>query len=66
MSNDPSYDQNVPLEERLAAEAKRLRARAKTLPPGPLRAEMLQKAEQSEKGVQMSRLLRPSGTSKKR
>jgi hypothetical protein len=66
MSKEPPYDQNVPLEERLAEQAKRLRARAKTLPPGPLREEVLQKAEQAEKGVDMSRLLRPSSTSKTR
>lgn len=64
MSKDPPYDQNVPLEERLEVEARRLRARAKTLPPGPLREEMLKKAEQAEKGLHMSRLLRPSGNPK--
>lgn len=66
MSQGPQYDQDVPLEKRLAGEAKRLRARAKTLPPGPLRDEMMQKAEQAEIGFHMSKLLRPSGTPKTR
>lgn len=54
------YDQSVPLEERLEGEAKRLRARAKTLPVGPLQEEALEKAEQIELGLHITKALRPS------
>jgi hypothetical protein len=66
MSQKAQYDQNLPLEDRLAGEAKRLRARAKTLPPGSLREEVLQKAEQVELGLHMSKALRPSPVPKVR
>ena len=59
MSDKSQVAQDQPLEERLAEEAKRLRARAKTFPPG-VREEMLKKAEQAEVGVHMSKFLQSS------
>ena len=58
MSGKSRVDHNQALEDRLAEEAKRLRARAKTLPPGDRQEEMLRKAEQAEVGVHMSMFLR--------
>ena len=49
------------LEERLAAEAKRLREKAKTLPPGIVRDELLRRARQAETGSHMSEWLRSPG-----
>ncbi|WGD49186.1 hypothetical protein QA641_26520 [Bradyrhizobium sp. CB1650] len=49
------------LETRLAAEAKRLREAAESLPPGGARDEMLRKARQAESGSQMSEWLRSPG-----
>lgn len=66
MSDKSLAAQDRPLEERLAEEAKRLRARAKTLPPGERREEMLKKAEQAEVGVHMSKFLQSSVTRKAR
>lgn len=66
MSDRSQVAQDQPLEERLAEEAKRLRARAKTFPPGDRREEMLKKAEQAEVGVHMSKFLQSSGTRKAR
>ncbi|WP_271566743.1 hypothetical protein [Bradyrhizobium sp. CCBAU 11386] len=42
------FKQTQSLEERLAAEAERLRASAKTAPPGVRREELLRKARQFE------------------
>jgi hypothetical protein len=42
------FNQTQSLEERLAEEAKRLRAEAKLLPPGARRDEMIRKARQAE------------------
>lgn len=53
--------QTYTLEERLAAEAKRLREQAKLLPPGPVRDETLRKARQCETGSHMSEWLRSPG-----
>ncbi|AWL95594.1 MULTISPECIES: hypothetical protein [Bradyrhizobium] len=50
-----------PLEIRLAVEAERLRAEARSLPPGAARDEMLRKARQAETGSQMSEWLRSPG-----
>lgn len=58
MSGKSPIEHDQPLEDRLSEEARRLRARAKTLPPGARREEMLRKAEQAEVGVHMSRFLR--------
>lgn len=62
MSDKSEVAQGQPLEERLAEEAERLRARAKTPPPGDRREEMLKKAEQAEVGVHMSKCLQNSAT----
>lgn len=53
--------QTLSLEERLAAEAKRLREEAKLLPPGAVREELLRRARQAEVGSHMSDWLRSSG-----
>jgi hypothetical protein len=60
MSEKSLFAPDQPLEERLAAEAKRLRAIAETLPPGDRRDEVLGKAEQAEVGVHMSKFLQSS------
>src|ERR1700758_4506993 len=49
------------LEERLAEEAKRLRAEAKLLPPGATRDEIIRRARQAETGSRMSDWLRSPG-----
>jgi hypothetical protein len=49
------------LEERLAEEAKRLRAKAKLLPPGAVRDELIRKARQAETGSRMSEWLTSPG-----
>lgn len=49
------------LEERLAAEAKRLREQADLLPPGTLRDEVMRKARQAETGSHMCEWLRSPG-----
>ena len=46
------------LEDRLAAEAIRLRAEAKTMKPGLERDELLRRARQCETGSHMSEWLR--------
>ena len=48
-------------EERLAADAKRLREEARLLSPGPVRDEMLRRARQAETGSHMSEWLRSPG-----
>jgi hypothetical protein len=53
--------QTVSLEERLAEEAKRLRAEAKLLPPGAARDALIRRARQAEIGSQMSEWLRSPG-----
>jgi hypothetical protein len=55
------FNQSQSLEERLAEEAKRLRAEAKMLPPGAIREEMIRKARQAETGSHMSEWLRSPG-----
>lgn len=55
------FKQTVPLEERLAEEAQRLRERAKSLPPGPQREDALRRARQAETGSHMSEWLRSPG-----
>jgi hypothetical protein len=55
------FKQTVSLEERLASEAKRLREKAKTLPPGAARNELMRKARQAETGSHISEWLRSPG-----
>jgi hypothetical protein len=56
-----SFSQTLSLEERLAEEAKRLRAEAKLLPPGATRDETIRRARQAETGSRMSEWLRSPG-----
>ena len=53
--------QTVSLEERLAEEAKRLRAEAKLLPPAAARDALIRRARQAEIGSHMSEWLRSPG-----
>ncbi len=55
------FEQNEPLEERLAEEAKRLREEAKGIPPGIERERMIRKARQAETGSHISEWLRSPG-----
>ncbi|MCD9112367.1 MULTISPECIES: hypothetical protein [Bradyrhizobium] len=55
------FKQTVPLEDRLADEAKRLREKARSLPPGIERERAIRKARQVETGSQMSEWLRSPG-----
>jgi hypothetical protein len=55
------FKQTVSLEERLAEEAKRLRAEAKLLPPGAARDALIRRARQAETGSHMSEWLRSPG-----
>jgi hypothetical protein len=55
------FKQTQSLEERLAEEAKRLRAEAKLLPPGAACDELIRRARQAETGSQMSEWLRSPG-----
>lgn len=55
------FKQTLPLEERLAGEAKRLREAAELLPPGPVREAALRKARQAETGSHMSEWLKSPG-----
>ncbi|WP_246774935.1 hypothetical protein [Bradyrhizobium diazoefficiens] len=52
------FKQTVGLEERLAAEATRLREEATRLTPGAARDDLLRKAHQCETGSHMSEWLR--------
>ena len=49
------------LEDRLAAEAIRLREEAKAMKPGAARQDVLRKARQAETGAHMSEWLRSPG-----
>jgi hypothetical protein len=55
------FRQNQPLEERLAEEAKRLRAEAKLLPPGARRENLIRRARQAETGSRISEWLSSPG-----
>ncbi|UEM10785.1 hypothetical protein J4G43_040140 [Bradyrhizobium barranii subsp. barranii] len=55
------FKQTVPLEDRLADEAKRLREKARSLPPSIERERAIRKARQVETGSQMSEWLRSPG-----
>jgi hypothetical protein len=52
---------NRSFEERLAEEAKRLRAEAKLLPPGARREELIRRARQAETGSRISEWLSSPG-----
>ena len=51
------FNQTQSLEERLAEEAKRLRAEAKLLPPGSIRDTLIRKARQAETAADISKWL---------
>ncbi|UFW75228.1 hypothetical protein BcanWU425_16240 [Bradyrhizobium sp. WU425] len=53
--------QSSPLDIRLAEEAKRLREKAKEVPPGTAREALLRQARQAETGSQMSAWLTSPG-----
>ena len=55
------FKQTQSLEERLAEEAKRLRAEAKLLPPGAALDQLIRRARQAETGSNMSEWLRSPG-----
>ena len=55
------FKQSDSLEDRLAAEAIRLREEAKAMKPGASREEALRKARQAETGAHMSEWLRSPG-----
>jgi hypothetical protein len=55
------FNQTQSLEERLAEEAKRLRAEAKLLPHGAIRDTLIRKARQAETGSHMSEWLSSPG-----
>ena len=55
------FRQTEILEERLAAEAKRLREEAMSLPPGAERERVLREARQAETGSHVSEWLRSAG-----
>ncbi|MBR0994632.1 hypothetical protein JQ580_28375 [Bradyrhizobium japonicum] len=50
---------SVTFEERIASEARRLKAAAELLPPGQSRDELLKKASQAEAALEMIHLLKP-------
>jgi hypothetical protein len=55
------FKQTISLEERLAEEAKRLREKARSLPPGLERERAIRKARQAETGSHISEWLRSPG-----
>ncbi|WP_259213088.1 hypothetical protein [Bradyrhizobium centrosematis] len=55
------FKQTVPLEVRLAEEARRLREEAELLPHGPVRDDALRRARQAETGSHMSEWLTSPG-----
>jgi hypothetical protein len=61
MTERGRIQQTKSLEERLAAEATRLRAEAKGTPPGVERERLLRRARQAETGSHISEWLRSSG-----
>jgi hypothetical protein len=61
MKHRRRFKQTISLEERLAAEAKRLRDEAKSLPPGAALDDLMRRARQAETGSHMSEWLRSPG-----
>ena len=55
------FRQTISLVERLAEEARNLRAQANLLPPGPQRENLLRKARQDEAASHMSEWLNSAG-----
>ena len=55
------FNQNPPLELRLAEEAARLRKEARGTPPGVERDRLLRRARQAETGSHISEWLRTPG-----
>jgi hypothetical protein len=55
------FNQTQSLEERLAEVAKRLRAKAKLLPPGAIRDTLIREARQAETGSHLSEWLSSPG-----
>ena len=55
------FKQNEILEDRLEAQAKKMRAEAKLLPPGPKRDHLIKRARQAEVGAHMREWLRSPG-----
>ena len=51
----------APLEQRLLDEAKRLKKRAKKMPPGEARERLLRKAEENEEAAHMTKWLTSPG-----
>jgi hypothetical protein len=56
-----NFKQIQSLEQRLTEEAKRLRAKAKLLPPGAAREALIRKAQQAETGSHISEWLASPG-----
>ncbi|MFT4118137.1 hypothetical protein [Bradyrhizobium sp.] len=61
MTERHRFKQTKSLEERLAAEATRLREKAREASPGLEREQLLRKARQAETGSHMSEWLRSPG-----
>ncbi|MBR0882933.1 hypothetical protein ABIF65_005559 [Bradyrhizobium japonicum] len=61
MKHRRRFKQSQFLEERLAAEAERLREQAKKLPRGPERETLIRRARQAETGSHISEWLRSAG-----
>ncbi|MBR1128413.1 hypothetical protein [Bradyrhizobium iriomotense] len=55
------FKQTLTLETRLAEKAKRLREKAKLLPPGALREELIRKARHAETASHMNEWLTSPG-----
>jgi hypothetical protein len=55
------FGQSLPLEERLAEEAKSVCEQAKTLPPGPKREAVLRRARLAEIGAHITEWLTSPG-----
>jgi len=61
MKHRRRFKQSQSLEERLAAEAERLREQAKKLPRGPERETLIRRARQAETGSHISEWLKSPG-----
>ena len=61
MKSRRRFKQSTSLEARLTEEAKRLRNRAKLLPPGAEREALIKKARQAEIGSHMTEWLTSPG-----
>jgi hypothetical protein len=55
------FNQTQSLEARLSEEAQRLRAKAKLLPPGAARDELIRKARQAEAGSRINKWITSPG-----